>query len=44
MIVCHQNDVCKYSVGRVYGGLRECEFRVFRKLWPVGFLVVSKCS
>ena len=34
MLVCHQYDVCKHSVGSVYGGLSESRL--------CGFVVV--CS
>ena len=50
MLVCHQNDVCQHSNGSdyvgEYGGLSESGLCVFRKLCPVGFLVVCKivCS
>ena len=35
---CHQN------IGSVYIGLREIRLSVFRKLCPVAFLIVGKCS
>ena len=45
MLVCHQYDVCKNYVGRVYiggyGGLTESGLCVFRELCPVSFLVVG---
>ena len=48
MFVCHQNDVCEDSIGRVYVGgycgLTESEVCVFGKLCPVVFLVVCECS
>ena len=48
VLVCHQYDVCKHSVGSVYvgryGGLSESGFCGFRELCPVGFLVVCKNS
>ena len=47
MLVCHQNDVCENYISSVYvgghGGQNESGLCVFRKLRPVGFLVVSKC-
>ena len=47
VLVCHQYDVCENYVGSVYiggyGGLSESRLRVFRKLCPVGFLVVGEC-
>ena len=46
-ILCHQYDVCEYSVGSVYisgyGGLSESGLCVFRELCPVSFLVVGEC-
>ena len=46
LLVCHQYDVCKNSVGSVYvggyGGLSESGLCVFCKLCPVCFLVVGK--
>ena len=46
VLVCHQYDVCKNSVGSVYvggyGGLSESGLCVFCKLCPVCFLVVGK--
>ena len=48
VLVCHQYDVCKDSVGSVYvggyGGLSESVLCVFRELCPVSFLVVGECS
>ena len=44
VIVCHQNYVCKHYIGSVYVGLIESGNFVFRKVCPVGFLQVSKCS
>ena len=47
VLVCHQNDVCEHYIGRVhaseYGGLSESGLCAFRKLCPVGFLIVCKC-
>ena len=46
--VCHQNDVCKHSIDRVYVtvsgyvGLSESELCVFRELCPVSSLVVGE--
>ena len=44
VLVCHQYDVCKNSVGSVYvgeyGGLSESG--VFRELCPVSFPVVGE--
>ena len=40
--VCHQYDVCKYSVGSVYVGLSESGLCVFREWCPVSFLVVGE--
>ena len=46
MLVCHQYDVCKNSVGSVYvgghGGLSESGLCVFRELCPVSFVVVGE--
>ena len=46
VLVCHQYDVCKNSVGSVYlggyGGLNEIGLCVFRELCPVSFLVVDE--
>ena len=46
MLVCHHYDVCENYVGSVYidgyGGLSESELCVFRKLYPIGFLVVGE--
>ena len=46
VLVCHQYDVCKNSVGSVYvggyGGLSESGLCVFRDLCPVSFLVVGE--
>ena len=46
MIVCHQYDICKNSVGSVYvggySGLSESGLCVFHELCPVGFLVVGE--
>ena len=46
VLVCHQYDVCKHSVGNVYisgyGGLSENGLFVFRELCPVSFLVVGE--
>ena len=46
VLVCHQYDVCKNSVGSVYvggyGGLSESGLYVFRELCPVSFLVVGE--
>ena len=46
VLVCHQYDVCKNSVGSVYvagyGGLSESGLRVFCDLCPVSFLVVGE--
>ena len=48
MFVCHQNDVCEYSIGSVYVGgycdLSEYGLCALGKLRPVSFLVVYKCS
>ena len=47
VLVCHQYDVCENYVGSVYiggyDGLSESGRCVFRKLCPVGFLVVGEC-
>ena len=47
VLVCHQYDVCKNSVGSVYigmyGGLSESGLCVFRELCPVSFLAVGEC-
>ena len=46
MLVCHQYDVCKNYVGRVYvggyGGLSESGLSVSRKLCSFSFLVVGE--
>ena len=46
VLVCHQYDVCKNSVGSVYvggyGDLSESELCVFRELCPVSILVVGE--
>ena len=46
MLVCHQYDVCKDSVGSVYiagyGSPSESGLCVFRELCPVSFLVVGE--
>ena len=46
VLVCHQYDVCKNSVGSVYvggyGGLSESGLCVFRELCPSSFLVVGE--
>ena len=46
VLVCHQYDVCKNSIGSVYaggyGGLSESGLCVFCKLCLVCFLVVGK--
>ena len=46
VLVCHRYDVCENYVGSVYiggyGGLSESGLCVFRKLCPVGFLVVGE--
>ena len=42
VLVCHQYDVYKNSVGSVYVGLSESGLRVFRELCPVSFLVVGE--
>ena len=46
VLVCHQYDDCKDSVGSVYAGgycgLSKCEPCVVRELCIVGFLVL--CS
>ena len=46
VLVCHQYDVCKNYVGRLYvggyGGLSAIGLCVFRKLCPVSFLIVGK--
>ena len=46
VLVCHQYDVCKHSVGSVhvggYRGLSESGLCVFRELCSVSFLVVSE--
>ena len=46
-LVCHQYDVCEYSVDSmymgVYGGLCESGLCVFREFCPVSFLVVGEC-
>ena len=48
LLVCHQYDVCKNYFGSVYvggyGGLSESGLCVFRKLCPVGILVVCVSS
>ena len=48
MLVGHQYDVCKNSVGSVYvggyGGLSENGLCVFHELCPVTFLVVGEKS
>ena len=48
VLVCHHNDVCENSIGGVYvggyDGQSESGIGCWRKLCPVGFLVVSKCS
>ena len=45
VLVCHQYDVCNYSVGSVYiggyGGLSKRGLCVFRELCPVSLLVVG---
>ena len=47
VLVCHQYNVCEYSVGSVYiggyGGLSESGLCVFHELCPVSFLVVGEC-
>ena len=47
MLVCHQYGVCENYVGSVYiggrDGLSESGLCVFRKLFPVKFLVVGEC-
>ena len=47
MFICHQDYVCENSICSVYVGgycgLSERGFYVFRKLCPVGFLVVGEC-
>ena len=40
VVICHQYDVCKHSVGSVYVGLSESGLCFFRELCPVSFLVV----
>ena len=42
VLVCHQYDVCKDSVGSVYVGLSESRLCVFRELCPVSFAVVGE--
>ena len=46
VLVCHQYDVCKHSVGSGYvggyGGLSKSGICVFRELCPVSFLVVGE--
>ena len=46
MIVCHQYDVCKNYVGRVYvgvyGDLSESGLCVYLELCPVSFLLVGE--
>ena len=48
VLVCHQYDVCKKSVGSVYvggfGGLSESGLCVLRELCPVSFLVVGETA
>ena len=41
VFVCDQNYVSDNSIGSVYGGLSESEFRVFSKLCPVVVVVVG---
>ena len=46
VLVCHQFDVCKNSVGSVYvggyGGLSESGLCVFHESCPVSFLIVGE--
>ena len=46
VLVWHQYDVCKHSVGSVYvggyGGLSESELCLFREMCPIRFLVVGE--
>ena len=46
VLVCHQYDVCKNSVGSVYvggyAGPSESRLCVFRELCPVSFLIVGE--
>ena len=42
VLVCHQYDVCKNSVGSVYVGLSESGLCVIRELCPVSFLLVGE--
>ena len=42
VLVCHQYDVCKNSIGSVYVGLSEGGLCVFHELCPVSFLVVGE--
>ena len=48
VFVCHQDFVSEDSIGSVYiggcCGLSKSGLCVFRKLCPVGFLVVCECS
>ena len=47
VLVCHQYDVSKNSVGSVYiggyGGLSESGLCVFLELCPGSFLAVGEC-
>ena len=47
-LVCHQKNIVKNYMGSMhvggYGRLRESGLCVFRKLCPVGLLVVGKSS
>ena len=47
LFVCHQYDVCENYVSSVYvggyGGLSDSGLCIFRKLYPVVFLVVGEC-
>ena len=46
VLICHQYDVCKNSVGSVYVGgygcLNEIGLYVFHELCPISFVVVGK--
>ena len=44
VLVCHQYDVCKHSVGSVYVGGYGGLSGSFHELCPVGFLVVGEIT
>ena len=48
VLICHPNDACEHAICSVYvgkyGGLSESGLCVFRKVCPVDFFVVCKCS